>query len=60
MVFADQVREHMDVIAADGAHVGTVDHLEDQSRIKLTKNDLVDSTTSSRSNGSTISTNTSI
>ncbi|WP_337269137.1 DUF2171 domain-containing protein [Oryzifoliimicrobium ureilyticus] len=42
MVSADQVREHMDVIAADGAHVGTVDHLEGQSRIKLTKNDSQD------------------
>jgi len=39
MVSADNIREHMEVKAADGSHVGTVDHLEGQSRIKLTKND---------------------
>ena len=32
------IREHMDVIGADGVHVGTVDHLEGK-RIKLTKAD---------------------
>ncbi|EHS53872.1 Protein of unknown function DUF2171 [Rhizobium sp. PDO1-076] len=37
MISADQIREHMEVIAVDGSHVGTVDHLEGQSRIKLTK-----------------------
>ena len=36
--FADQIREHMEVIGADGAHVGTVDHI-DGDRIKLTKKD---------------------
>jgi hypothetical protein len=44
--FADQeskmqmsdIKEHMDVIGADGAHVGTVDKVEGQ-RIKLTKAD---------------------
>lgn len=35
---AAQVREHMEVIGADGAHVGTVDHVEG-NRIKLTKKD---------------------
>jgi hypothetical protein len=33
-----QIREHMDVIGADGVHVGTVDHVEGD-RIKLTKKD---------------------
>ena len=32
------IREHMEVIGADGAHVGTVDHVEGD-RIKLTKQD---------------------
>ena len=36
--FADQIREHMEVIDADGQHVGTVDDL-DGDRIKLTKSD---------------------
>ena len=36
--FAGQVREHMEVIGADGVHVGTVDHV-DGGRIKLTKAD---------------------
>ena len=33
-----QIREHMDVIGADGVHIGTVDRLEG-NRIKLTKAD---------------------
>ena len=33
-----QIREHMEVIGADGAHVGTVDKVEGD-RIKLTKAD---------------------
>jgi hypothetical protein len=32
------IREHMNVIGADGVHVGTVDHI-DGDRIKLTKAD---------------------
>jgi hypothetical protein len=32
------IREHMEVIGADGVHVGTVDHVEGD-RIKLTKAD---------------------
>jgi hypothetical protein len=32
------IREHMEIIGADGVHVGTVDKLEG-NRIKLTKND---------------------
>jgi hypothetical protein len=34
----EQIREHMEVIGADGAHIGTVDRL-DGHRIKLTKAD---------------------
>lgn len=34
----EQIREHMEVIGADGVHLGTVDHVEGQ-RIKLTKAD---------------------
>ena len=33
-----QIREHMEVIGADGVHLGTVDHV-DGNRIKLTKAD---------------------
>ncbi len=32
------IKEHMEVIGADGVHVGTVDHV-DGGRIKLTKKD---------------------
>jgi hypothetical protein len=32
------IKEHMEVIGADGAHVGTVDRVE-ENRIKLTKAD---------------------
>ena len=34
----DDIKPHMEVIGADGVHVGTVDHL-DGDRIKLTKAD---------------------
>ena len=34
----EEVREHMEVIGADGVHVGTVDRVEGD-RIKLTKAD---------------------
>jgi len=34
----DDIREHMEVIGADGVHVGTVDKIEGD-RIKLTKKD---------------------
>ena len=34
----DSIREHMEVIGADGVHIGTVDHL-DGERIKLTRKD---------------------
>jgi hypothetical protein len=35
---ASKIKEHMEVIGADGAHIGTVDKIEGQ-RIKLTKKD---------------------
>lgn len=38
MTDAASIREHMEVIGADGVHVGTVDKVEAQ-RIKLTKRD---------------------
>ena len=38
MADASQIAEHMEVIGADGTHVGTVDKV-DGDRIKLTKND---------------------
>jgi hypothetical protein len=38
MADASRIKEHMDVIGADGAHVGTVDRLEG-NRIKLIKTD---------------------
>ncbi len=38
MADLSQIKEHMDVIGADGVHVGTVDHVEGD-RIKLTKKD---------------------
>ena len=38
MTDTSQIREHMEVIGADGVHVGTVDHV-DGDRIKLTKQD---------------------
>jgi hypothetical protein len=38
MADASAIKEHMDVIGADGVHVGTVDKVED-GRIKLTKAD---------------------
>lgn len=38
MSIADQIKEHAEVIGADGVHVGTVDKVEG-SRIKLTKKD---------------------
>lgn len=38
MVDASRIAEHMEVIGADGVHIGTVDRLEGE-RIKLTKKD---------------------
>ena len=38
MSHIDDIKDHMEVIGADGVHVGTVDHI-DGDRIKLTKQD---------------------
>ena len=38
MADTSNIREHMEVIGADGVHVGTVDKVEGE-RIKLTKKD---------------------
>jgi hypothetical protein len=38
MTDLSRIKEHMDVIGADGAHVGTVDRVEGK-RIKLTRKD---------------------
>ncbi|WP_343611735.1 DUF2171 domain-containing protein [Novosphingobium sp.] len=38
MANLDQIKEHMDIIGADGVHVGTVDRIEGD-RIKLTKSE---------------------
>ncbi len=42
MFDASQIREHMEVVGADGRHVGTVDRLEDARQVKLTANDSAD------------------
>jgi hypothetical protein len=34
-----KIKEHMEVLASDGQHVGTVDHMDGMNRIKLAKND---------------------
>lgn len=39
MVNASEITEHIEVIGSDGAHVGTVDHMEGSDRIKLTRRD---------------------
>jgi hypothetical protein len=36
MTDASKIKEHMEVIGADGVHVGTIDKVED-GRIKLTR-----------------------
>ncbi|GBU15924.1 MULTISPECIES: DUF2171 domain-containing protein [Methylobacterium] len=38
MVDVSQIKEHAEVVGSDGAHVGTVDHV-DAGQIKLTKTD---------------------
>ena len=41
MADLSQIKEHAEVIGADGVHVGTVDHV-DGDRLKLTKKDSSD------------------
>ncbi len=38
----NSIAEHMEVLASDGTHVGTVDRLEGSDRIKLTRTDSTD------------------
>ena len=38
MIDVSKIKEHAEVIGADGVHVGTVDHVQGD-RIKLTKKD---------------------
>lgn len=42
MFSATDIHEHMEVVGADGRHVGTVDHLEGADQIKLTRDDSAD------------------
>jgi hypothetical protein len=42
MASAAQIKEHMPVMASDGVKIGTVDHMEGQDKIKLTKHDAPD------------------
>jgi hypothetical protein len=35
----DDIKQHMEVLGADGKHIGTVDHVEGPDKIKLTKGD---------------------
>ena len=39
MVAAISVKEHMEVVGSDGVHVGKVDHMEGQDKVKLTESD---------------------
>jgi hypothetical protein len=39
--FADQIREHMEVLDNSGRHVGTIDHIEGD-RLKLARSDSKD------------------
>lgn len=39
MVNKNEIREHAEVIASCGSHVGIVDHLEGEDKIKLAKSD---------------------
>lgn len=42
MIKASEIKEHMDVMAADGHKVGVVDHIEGSDNIKLTRTDSPD------------------
>ncbi len=39
MADATQIKEHAKIVGSDGAHVGTVDHMDGSDRIKLTRKD---------------------
>jgi hypothetical protein len=34
------ITEHMEVLSSDGKHVGIVDHMEGEDKIKLTRSDV--------------------
>lgn len=36
------ITEHMEVVSSDGKHVGTVDHMEGEGMIKLTRDESAD------------------
>lgn len=38
MIDASEIKDHMEVVGADGVHVGIVDHI-DGDRVKLAKHD---------------------
>ena len=42
MFAASEIKEHMEVVGADGRHVGTVDHLDREGQIKLARWDSSD------------------
>jgi len=42
MADTSMIKEHMEVLGSDRQHVGTVDHMDGASRIKLTKSDASD------------------
>jgi len=42
MINASQIKEHMEVLGSDGAHVGMVDHMEGSKQMKLAKQDMPD------------------
>jgi hypothetical protein len=39
MIAAILIKENMEVLGSDGAHVGTVDHLEGADAVRLAKDD---------------------
>jgi len=39
MVDTSQIREHMPVVCSDGGQFATVDHMDENNSIKLTKDD---------------------
>ena len=42
MIHQPDIKERMEVVGADGQHVGTVDHLTKAGLVKLTKSDSKD------------------
>ena len=40
MASVANIAEHMEVLSSDGKHVGTVDHMEGENKIKLTRSDI--------------------